>query len=172
MALTPKELREVERMQSQIEDSIYLSPIIIGARRTPQIGGAEIDVSSLSVGDVVELRERPGVFLINGLFRLFSTTYTAKPLNGGADVKFTPEDIKSVRQNGAFIEAPPVPFMKTKNGKLLWQGAALASSVAGAYHGYKRNQSVGWALWWSAMGGMFPIITPVIAVAQGFGKKK
>jgi hypothetical protein len=47
-----------------------------------------------------------------------------------------------------------------------------ASMAASAYHGYKRNHSVGWALWWGFMGAVFPVITPVIAVAQGFGKRK
>ena len=46
------------------------------------------------------------------------------------------------------------------------------SSAASAYHGYKRNNSIGWALWWSVMGGMFPIITPTIGLAQGWGKRK
>jgi hypothetical protein len=45
-----------------------------------------------------------------------------------------------------------------------------ASMAASAYHGYKRNNSVGWAIWWGFMGGVFPVITPVIAFAQGFGK--
>lgn len=53
----------------------------------------------------------------------------------------------------------------------LWSVAAAASSAASAYHGYKRNQSVGWAIWWGVMGGLFPILTPAIAVAQGFGKR-
>jgi hypothetical protein len=44
-----------------------------------------------------------------------------------------------------------------------------ASVAASAYHGYKRNQSIGWAVWWALMGGLFPVITPAIAVAQGFG---
>lgn len=47
-----------------------------------------------------------------------------------------------------------------------------ASMAASAYHGYKRNNSIGWALWWGLMGAMFPIITPTIALAQGFGKRK
>lgn len=50
--------------------------------------------------------------------------------------------------------------------------ATLASAAAGAYHGARRNQSVGWALWWFAMGMIFPVITPTIAVAQGFGRRK
>ena len=49
---------------------------------------------------------------------------------------------------------------------------STASGAASAYHGYKRNQSVGWALWWGFWGGVFPVIVPTIAVAQGFGEKE
>jgi len=54
---------------------------------------------------------------------------------------------------------------------IVWGLASTASLAASAYHGYKRNQSVGWAIWWGFMGGLFPVITPAIALAQGFGKK-
>jgi hypothetical protein len=54
----------------------------------------------------------------------------------------------------------------------VWGVLATASMAASAYHGYKRNQSIGWAVWWGFMGGLFPVFTPVVAVAQGFGKKK
>lgn len=54
----------------------------------------------------------------------------------------------------------------------IWSGLAVASVAASTYHGYKRNDSVGWAIWWGLMGGIFPIITPVIAIAEGFGKRK
>ncbi len=47
----------------------------------------------------------------------------------------------------------------------------LASIGASAYHGYKRNNSVGWAIGWGLLGGLFPIITPAVAFAQGFGKR-
>lgn len=46
-----------------------------------------------------------------------------------------------------------------------------ASVAASAYHGYKRNRSVGWAVAWGLLGGLFPVITPAIAFAQGFGKR-
>jgi len=51
-------------------------------------------------------------------------------------------------------------------------GTALASGSMAlcTYHGYKRNNSIGWAIGWGILGGMFPIITPVIAVAQGFAE--
>lgn len=46
-----------------------------------------------------------------------------------------------------------------------------AGVAAGAYHGYKRNNSVGWAIAWALLGGMFPVITIPVSLAQGFGKK-
>lgn len=51
-------------------------------------------------------------------------------------------------------------------------GTALGwtGSVAGVYHGYKRNNgSVGWALAWGLIGGIWPISIPLM-LAQGFGK--
>lgn len=53
-----------------------------------------------------------------------------------------------------------------------WTIASTVSSGLCAYHGYKRNDSVGWAIGWAFLGGLFPIITPVIAFAQGFGQRK
>jgi hypothetical protein len=41
-----------------------------------------------------------------------------------------------------------------------------------AYHGYKRNQSIPWALVWGAMGTVFPVVTPAIAFGQGFGQRR
>lgn len=49
---------------------------------------------------------------------------------------------------------------------------SVASAAASGYHGYRRNQSIGWAVWWFFMGSIFPVVTPAIALAQGFGKKK
>lgn len=43
--------------------------------------------------------------------------------------------------------------------------------AVGAYHGFKRNDSIGWAIAWGILGGMFPVITTAIAVAQGVGKR-
>lgn len=52
-----------------------------------------------------------------------------------------------------------------------WAIASTASMAASAYHGYKRNDSVGWAIGWGILGALFPVITPTIAVAQGYGKR-
>jgi len=68
---------------------------------------------------------------------------------------------------------PPAPAHADAGGSTflkIWSYLALPSSLACAYHGYKRNSSVGWALWWGLVGSM--PITPIIALAQGFGKPK
>lgn len=75
----------------------------------------------------------------------------------------------AVQQAQAQVQKPPVepqPFWLTTG----YQIVATASMAVSAYHGYKRNNSIGWALWWGLMGSMFPIITPVIAVAEGYAK--
>lgn len=54
----------------------------------------------------------------------------------------------------------------------IWGVASTLSMAASAFHGYRRNGSIGWAIWWGFMGATFPVITPVIAVAQGYSKRK
>jgi hypothetical protein len=62
------------------------------------------------------------------------------------------------------------PTISLNRNPIMW--AIEAASVgASAFHGYRRNNSVGWAIWWGFMGALFPIITPAIALAQGFGKR-
>ncbi|HEY5656558.1 MAG TPA: hypothetical protein VIY27_02095 [Myxococcota bacterium] len=52
-----------------------------------------------------------------------------------------------------------------------WSVLGPLSAAASAYHGYKRHRgSLGWAIGWAIMGSLFPVITPAIAVAQGFGQ--
>lgn len=48
--------------------------------------------------------------------------------------------------------------------------AGTASVFALAYHGYKRNASIGWALVWGILGGAFWPLGVPIAIAQGYGK--
>lgn len=48
---------------------------------------------------------------------------------------------------------------------------SLAGTAVGAYHGFKRNNSVGWAIGWAILGGLFPIIVIPVAFAQGIGKR-
>ena len=57
--------------------------------------------------------------------------------------------------------------------KVTYPLLVTASGAASLYHGYKRNNgSLGWGLGWFVLGSLFPVITPTIAVAQGFGKRK
>jgi hypothetical protein len=53
-----------------------------------------------------------------------------------------------------------------------WRALSLAGTGIGAYHGYKRNNSVGWAIGWGFLGALFPIIVIPVAFAQGIGKPK
>ena len=67
----------------------------------------------------------------------------------------------------------PLPKIQRSSWlKTAWGLLSIASSTASVYHGYKRNESIGWALWWGLMGALFPIVTPTIAVAQGFAEPK
>lgn len=52
-----------------------------------------------------------------------------------------------------------------------YAAASVVGTAAGAYHGYRRTGSVGWAIGWAVMGALFPIVTIPVALAQGFGKR-
>jgi hypothetical protein len=52
-----------------------------------------------------------------------------------------------------------------------WAGS-LAGMASGAYHGYRRNKSVGWGIGWGLLGGLFWPITIPVSLAQGFGEPK
>lgn len=55
--------------------------------------------------------------------------------------------------------------IKTVAG-IVYKIAAAASSGASFYHGLKKNDSLGWGLWWGFCGGLFPILTPLYAYHQ------
>ena len=57
------------------------------------------------------------------------------------------------------------------NNGAVWQVFTWAGTGLGAYHGYKRNNSIGWGIGWGLLGGMFPLFTLPVAFAQGFGKR-
>jgi len=61
---------------------------------------------------------------------------------------------------------------RAKKIRTVWAVLGTLSMAASTYHGYKRNNSVGWAIGWGILGAMFPVITPAVAVAEGFGKRK
>ena len=52
-----------------------------------------------------------------------------------------------------------------------WRKAlGMVAGAACAYHGFKRNESAGWAVAWAAFGSGAPFLALPIALAQGFGK--
>ncbi len=73
-------------------------------------------------------------------------------------------DNPEIRPYGAYGAEPTV-------GSTAYGIASTAATVALAYHGYKRNDSIGWAIVWGVFGGIFWPVAAPIAIAQGFGKK-
>lgn len=53
-----------------------------------------------------------------------------------------------------------------------WKFVSTAGAIQGAYHGYKRNNSAGWAFGWFILGGLFPFFTIPLSFAQGFPSYK
>lgn len=53
---------------------------------------------------------------------------------------------------------------------MAWRVTGMAAGAALAYHGYRRNNSVGWALAWAVGGGIVWPVALAIAFAQGFGR--
>lgn len=53
-----------------------------------------------------------------------------------------------------------------------WALISGVSGLASLWHGYRRNNALGWGLMWGAMGVLFPVVTPVVGLAQGWGKRK
>ncbi len=49
--------------------------------------------------------------------------------------------------------------------------ASLGGAAAGAYHGYRRNQTITSAILWGIFGSVLPVIAVPVALAQGFGKR-
>jgi len=47
---------------------------------------------------------------------------------------------------------------------------SIVGATTGAYHGYRRNDSVGWAIGWFLLGGAFPFITIPVSLAEGYAK--
>jgi hypothetical protein len=62
--------------------------------------------------------------------------------------------------------ASPVVLMTPTVGVLV-----LLSTAFSAYHGYRRNhESIPYGGLWGFFGAVFPVITPVVAVIQGYAK--
>lgn len=69
-------------------------------------------------------------------------------------------------------ELAPFSWSTMSPAAKFWMVASTVSMALCVYHGYKRNNSVGWALGWGLFGTVAPIVAPVVAYAQGFGVAK
>lgn len=76
-----------------------------------------------------------------------------------------------VRQQRASQSAADLRAWYSTPWGMFYSALSVAGTAAGAYHGYKRNDSVGWGLWWAFAGGAFPVVTIPLSLAQGFAKR-
>ena len=71
------------------------------------------------------------------------------------------------------LQRAPLKGASSGVGAVVYGTLAAASIAASAYHGAKRHGgSVGWGFGWGLLGAVFPVLTPAIGAAQGFGKCK
>lgn len=89
------------------------------------------------------------------------------PTSAWSSNLYTPEELRAaaLTARSGQMTRPP-----SDNWAKLASGLALAGTGLGVYHGYMRTGSLGWALAWGLLGGMFPIITIPVAIAQGFAR--
>ena len=78
----------------------------------------------------------------------------------------------SVRPAGNPEIATATPAPAASPLSAVWTLLSVVGTAVGAYLGYKRKQSTGWGILWAICGGVAPVITVPIALAQGVGEKK
>ena len=90
--------------------------------------------------------------------------FGASPDGLGATLRMLGDDT----QQPLLVDNRPAGFKRAL--AISYSIASVAGAGLGAYHGYKRNDSVGWAILWSLLGAAFPVVTIPVALAQGLGK--
>ena len=78
----------------------------------------------------------------------------------------------AVSEPPAPMQAPMMPFPVIPEQPAWRKALGMAAGAACAYHGFKRNESPGWAVAWAAFGNTAPFLALPIALAQGFGKPR
>lgn len=74
--------------------------------------------------------------------------------------------------------APANPYLMTMHGEGLTSDAELGqyarygSIAACTYHGYKAHGGVLGGAGWGVAAAFFPIVTPLVAIIMGFGKRR
>jgi hypothetical protein len=69
-------------------------------------------------------------------------------------------------------DAPTPTPAPTLRDRLNSEPVSTAAAVALVYHGYRRTDSIVWALIYGLAGRLVPTVATPIALAQGFAKKK
>jgi len=77
-------------------------------------------------------------------------------------------DTQVVDENGQEVGVDPVRLERMRVAYMIWGTISVISGGLCAYHGYKRNDSIGWAIGWYFLGAWFPFITLPVALAQGY----
>ncbi len=88
----------------------------------------------------------------------------------GELVSYQPTAVLGAEPGLAPAEAPG-PIARVLASPI-YRLVSLASTAGLAFHGYRRNESVGWAIGWALLGGLAPVIAWPVAFAQGFGKPR
>jgi len=92
-------------------------------------------------------------------------------LGNGNDLGYVTNEI--TMSLGAADDQSPAPPLSDRNWNLLWGVLSIGSAVASGFHGYYRHdRSAGAAAGWAILGLLFPVITPAVALAQGFGQPR
>lgn len=129
--------------------------------------GASPELQS-TVDGFLEQSPSPSTAAVTDFLKLFS--FGAERDEAARALVASGVDSAKVTTAMRFLEASGKITKNTIYGAL-----AVLSAAASGYHGIKRNHgSIGWGLWWFFMGGLFPIVTPVVALARkpGFAKPK
>jgi len=87
------------------------------------------------------------------------------------------DDCSSSGSASILSSLPSVSSLTTPNTSITSSSGgtdylAMGVSALATYHGYKRDDSIFWAVVWGALGFMFPLPVGVIALAQGIGTPK
>lgn len=165
--------------------SSYASPGLMGPgiERMPALAGVRFETRQLAgtvelpddkaheLGEILAQRSRSLPFAaidLKNALEPYTTATRKKIVKAYVAADGDADKLDTVQQWGVTWELP----REVKIRLTIWGILSTVSMAASAYHGYKRNDSIGWALGWGFLGAMFPVITPTIAIAQGFGKPK
>jgi hypothetical protein len=125
-----------------------------------QLFGVDDSTKAAVVG-LLKSSPKPSVAEVGDLFRLTPTAQWSGLANLLVAASVSPVTVKSGIDEATRLKAAWIKG-----------GLTLASAAVSAFHGARRNDSVPWGVWWFLMGLTFPIFTPVVALAQGFGRRR